>query len=317
MMSAVRCAALLAAFATASFGGDALADDAPPPPKRDAAETSLLYITSMGWGAEMGVFFDGLGQASNVYAKASLVELIAVPATAGIGAVLPTIVDIAYHRRRGVPQTITSGMLLGLGEGLALNEYFANRSESSFHTFTKDAAWTFGGTSAGLVVGLVTASFVHATPGEAAWVATTGLFGGLFAGSIAGAASRPAGYPNPSFDRAGLRDVGITAAIGGFAGIAGGIATAKWLGPSELRVHLVDLGWIAGMALPGLACLDKCDAPMTFALMAIGGGIGFGSVFALTSLLPKHHEPSSAPPILPYASPLPGGGLQIGFGGRM
>ena len=305
------------ALAAATFASDARALEPPSKPKLDPTETSFLYVTSIGWGAELAFFLDGLAQADNVYAKASVLDILAVPAAAGLGAVLPTIIEVAYHRRRGVAQTVASGMMLGLGEGIALNEYFSNRADSSFHTYTKDAAWIFGGTSTGLVVGLVTAGLVHATPGEAAWVATTGLFGGLFAGSIAGAASRPAGYPNPSFDRVGRRDVGITAAIGGIAGIAGGIATAKWLGPSQLRVHLVDLGWIGGMALPGLACIDKCDAPTTFALMAIGGGVGFASVFALTSLLPKNRDAPDAPPILPYASPLPGGGLQIGFGGEL
>lgn len=301
--------------ATASIVRDAAASDdevpaaTPPRPKRDAGETTLLYLTSIGWGGSMGLFFDGLAQSDNVYARASLLSLGLVPLGAGLGAVLPTIVDLAYHRRRGVPQTLVTGMLLGLGEGIAWNEFFSNRADTSFHTYTKDTAWVFGATSAGLAVGIVTAAFVKTTPGRAAWVATTGLVGGIFAGGLAGATSRP-------FGRDGNRDVGITAAIGGLAGMAGGIATATWLSPSELRVHLIDLGWIFGAAIPGLACIDHCDAPSTFALTALGAGVGFGTMFAITSGMPKDTGKSGAPPtIVPYATPLPGGGLQLGFGG--
>ena len=70
------------------------------------------------------------------------------------------------------------------------------------------------------------------------------------------------------------------------------------------------------MAIPGAACVDRCDAPTTFALMAIGGGVGFGSVLALTSLLPKKSD-VRAPPVMPYASPLPNGGVQFGLSGML
>ena len=308
-MLTVAAAATCFARDAAADAGDEVVPAVTPRPKRDAGETVILYFTSIGWGGSMGLFFDGLAQSDNVYARASLLSLGLVPLGAGLGAVLPTIVDLAYHRRRGVPQTIATGMLLGLGEGIAWNEFFSNRADTSFHTYTKDTAWVFGGTSAGLVAGLVTAALVKTTPGRAAWVATSGIVGGLFAGGLAGAASRP-------FGRDGNRNVGITAAIGGLAGMAGGIATATWLSPSELRVHLIDLGWIFGAAIPGLACINHCDTPSTFALTAIGAGVGFATMFAITSGMPKDTGKSGAPPaIVPYASPLPGGGLQLGFGG--
>jgi len=318
--------ALAAACAPDARAGDADNPELPPPeplaspaPRahRDSSEIVLLYFASIGWAGSASVFVDGVAQASNPYASATAWAYLLAPATGALGVIVPPLVDRAYDRRPGVAQTITTSMLVGLGEGIALNEYFSNRAIDSFHSYTKDAAWVFGGTSAGLATGLVLAAVVHTTPGRAAWVATTGIFGGLFAASLAGVASRPQGYPNPEFDRDGIRNVGITAAIAGAAGVAGGVATASWISPSTLRVHLIDLAWIGGMTIPGLACINHCSPEATFALMGTGGAVGFGSALALTALMPRGSRDDRGVAMLPFASPLPGGGLEVGFGGAL
>jgi hypothetical protein len=207
-------------------------------------------------------------------------------------------------------------MLLGLGEGIALNEYFSNRAITSFHTLTKDVWATFGGASLGMLTGFVVAAFVPTTPGRAAWVETTGLFSGVLFASIAGAVSRPSDS-TIGFDRESRRNVGIAGAIAGGAGIVTGLSTATLLSPSELRVHLIDLGWIAGAAIPALAC-NKCAAPDAFAAMAIGSSVGFAATFLATMHL-KHdgRPPSLHPTFTPYALPIPSGGLEVGVAASM
>jgi hypothetical protein len=292
-------------------------DDDRPHQKRGAGEQTLLYIVSIGWAGAIPIWVNGVAVSDNAYAQANIAADILVPFVAPLGLVIPPLVDLAYHKRRGVPQTITSSMLLGFGEGLALNEYFANRASTSFHTLTKDAWWLFGGTTVGMISGLAIAGFVPTTPGRAAWVATTGLFTGLFAGSMAGAASRPSD-PSVSFDREGRRNVGITAALAGGAGIAAGLSTATLLSPSELRVHLIDLGWISGAVISGLAC-NKCPAPDAFAAIGIGSALGFGTLFAATFGLKQDGHPPSLHPlnVTPYAFPTASGGLEVGVAASM
>ncbi len=310
----------LAAPARAQDDLDALSfvkSKAPNHQRREAGEQTLLYLASIGWAGMIPIFFAGVGSADNAYAQVNIGVDLLVPLVAPVGLAIPPLVDLAYRKRRGVPQTITTSMLLGLGEGIALNEYFANRASTSFHTLTKDTAWIFGGTTLGLISGLTIAGFVPTTPGRAAWVATTGLFTGVLAASVAGAASRPSD-PSIGFDSEGRRNVGIAGAIAGGAGIVTGLSTATLLSPSELRVHLIDLGWICGAVVSGLAC-NHCPAPDTFAAVGIGSAIGFTATFLAT--LPMKHD--GLPPSLhaiqfaPFAYPIASGGLQVGIAASM
>ena len=313
------------AIATPAAAQDDLDDPGfvkpPKPPnhqRREAGEQTLFYIASIGWAGMLPIFFDGVGTADNPYAQVNLGVDFVVPLVAPLGLAIPPLVDLAYGKRRGVPQTITTSMLLGLGEGIALDEYFANRATTSFHTLTKDTAWIFGGTTLGLISGLVIAGFVPTTPGRAAWVATTGLFSGALVASIAGAASRPPSTSTVTFDREGNRNVDIAGAIAGGAGIITGLSTATLLSPSELRVHLIDLGWIGGAVVSGLAC-NKCPAPDAFAAISVGSAVGFAATFLATIPL-KHdgHPPSLHPQqFSPYAMPLATGGFQVGIAASM
>ncbi len=283
------------------------------PMRRDAGELVLLYVVSIQWGGTLSLFVDAMAQSGNAYASVTPVGGFLTLLTGALGAGLPALVDVAFEKRNGVAQTVTTGMLIGLGEGLAWNEYFANRATTSFHTYTKDMAWIFGGETVGLASGLVTAALVPTTPGRAAWVETTGLFGGLFAASVTGAAYRASTYNQ--WDREGNRDVGLAGAIVGLAGTATGIATSNLLSPSVLRVHLIDLGWIGGAIIPAIAC-NRCNPSDSFAAIAVGSGIGFATTFLATAWLPKDlGRGAKPPPAMPYALPTATGGVEVGFGG--
>jgi hypothetical protein len=314
---AVALALATPAHAQDDYDYPAVVKPKPPPwQKRGAGEQSLFYVASIAWAGSIPIFINGLASADNAYAQVNLAVDFLVPLVAPAGILVPVLVDFAYAKRRGVPQTITTSMLLGFGEGIALNEYFSNRASTSFHTLTKDAWWLFGGATAGMISGLAIAAFVPTTPGRAAWVGTTGLFTGLLAGSIAGAASRPSD-PTVGFDNEGRRNVGITAALAGGVGIAAGLSTATLLSPSELRVHIIDLGWIGGAVVSGLAC-NKCRAPDTFAAVGIGSAIGFAATFLATLPLKQDGHPPSLHPIqlAPYAYPT-AGGLEVGLAATM
>ncbi len=322
-------AALVAALVASAWPVSARAmdlddeDEEPPrarktavdPNARRPGELVLLYMTGIAWGGSIGVFIDAAQYVDRPAASVDPGVLLA-PLTAGVGCLLPTVVDVAYGKRRGAANTVSSAMLLGLGEAIALNEYFSNRASTSFHTYTKDAAWVFGGMTAGLATGLTVAAMVRTTPGRAAWVETTGLFGGLFVASLTGAVSRS----SPTFGREDIRDVGLAGAIAGAAGITVGLSTATALSPSVLRVHLIDLGWILPTVVAGIACA-KCNTPDTFTAMAIAGGAGFAGAFAGTMTLPQTGLAPTAPrgdvAFAPFALPLPTGGFEVGVGGSL
>ena len=278
--------------------------------RRDAGEAALLWVTSIAWMGAATPFFDGLGLAKYPYATASFAVLL-TPLSAGFGVIIPIGVDAAFGKRPGAAQTVTSAMLLGLGEGIALNEYFSNLTVTSFHTYTKDTSWIFAAPGAGLITGLVIDAFVTTTPGRAAWVATTGLFTGIMTGSVVGALEQQG-----TWGREGNRDVGIAAAIGGAAGIGAGIVTSRFLSPSQGRVHLIDLGWIAGATIPGLACINHCSAQGTFAAVAFGGAAGFTTAFIATAWMPRHVRGHDLPGVAPYILPLDKG-VSVGIGGAL
>jgi hypothetical protein len=284
----------------------------PAKPRRDPGELVLLYLVGIQWGGTLSFFIDAASRSNNPYAAVSPVAYLGALATAGLGVALPPIVDAVYGHRPGAAQTVTTSMLIGLAEGAAWNEYFSNRATTSFHTYTKDMYWIYGGETVGLVTGLTVAAFVHTTHGGAAWVETTGLFGGLFAASIAAAAT-PATTPNDEQ----RRNAGITGALAGIAGTATGILTVNALHPSALRVHLIDLGWLGGAMVAGLGCLSGCKPQGTYAAMAIGSGLGFVGTFIATSWLPKDFGKGKPLPIHPYAMPASNGGFEVGFGGSL
>jgi hypothetical protein len=321
--------AIVAALAPMALPGSALADEDEPPaessptPQRakpTGDEWAMLYLSSGIYGASAGMFVDGLAQNGNAYAGASLLTVLTVPAGIGLGVASVGIVKHFATVWRGEPQTVATGILLGLGEGVALDEWSSNRATTSFHTYTKDTAWIFGMGSLGLATGLVTAATVRTTPGRAAWVATTGLFGGIFAGSIAGALSPETSFGATGINSVGNRDVGLTSAIAGLAGAGIGLASATALSPSTLRVHLIDVGWIAGTVLPGVACASShCEAPAVFTAMAVGGGIGFVATFIATNWMAKKGLTDGTDPfggVTPYVAPTVGG-AQFGLEGPL
>lgn len=294
-----------------------------PTPRRarpTGDEWAMLYLTSIAYGGSAGMFVDGLAQHGNAYATASLAVALTVPVGAGLGAVGVAVVNGLVPIRRGVPQTVATGILLGLGEGLALDEWSSNRASTSFHTYTKDTAWIFGTATVGLVSGIVVSTVVKTTPGRASWVATTGLFGGVFAGSIAGALSPQSSFGTKGINAEGNRAVGLTAAIAGLAGAGAGLASATALSPSSGRVHLIDLGWMLGTILPGAACAGaKCNTPGVFGAMAVGGGVGFVGTFLLTMGMRQQGLAEGTDPfqgVTPYVSPT-AGGMQFGLSGPL
>lgn len=313
-----RALAVAALAFAVTLSAPARADDPKPPPRRKAGELTLLYVAGIGWGGSIAVFADAAQYADRPAASADAGILLA-PLTAGVGCLLPTIVDVAFGKRPGAAQTVTSAMVLAAGESVALDEYFSNRASTSFHTYTKDAAWAFGGTTVGLATGLALAALVRTTPGRAAWVETTGMFAGVFAAGVAGAASRP---PNAfaQFGRENIRNVALTGALAGAAGITLGVGTATLLSPSVLRDHIIDLGWMVPAAVAVAAC-SKCQASDAFAAMTVAGGAGFVVAFLATIALPQAGLSSVRSPtaidLAPFAMPLPTGGFEVGLGGAM
>ncbi len=186
--------------------------------ERSTDEIAILYTNAVIYGLGTGLAFAVVAQ-TNSTAGVVLPMLLFGGASAGAVALL----DSGRPLRYGVPQSIVSGMYVGLEEGLALS-LWGSQSSAQWSGQTV-AGVTWGLTTVGAVAGGVLGATVGTTPGRASFVGTTSLWGGalsavtvealnttgdatgpLLAASVGVGSGRdrrpPRGGPGVPFDRA-------------------------------------------------------------------------------------------------------------------
>lgn len=281
--------------------------------RRTTDEIAVLYLNGVLYGLGSGIALDTHTNPASP-AGAILPALALGGAGAGIVAALDSGRGLGY----GVPQSIVSGMYLGLAEGIVWStwnqahvHYYQEWKEST----VADIIWT--GATVGAVAGGALSGVYGATPGRASYVGSTGLWSAAVIGMIAGAAGRD----DEKLDDRAL----LAAALGLNAGAVAGVLTAREVSPSIARVRFLDLGSIAGGLVFGGIYLSAAgervsDPRPALVVTALGIAAGFGTAWWLTRELPGDRLPTekqsvSEPWVQLALVPSSGGGQITAFGG--
>ena len=288
-------------------------DSAKAVDKRTVDELVSLYTNAVFYGLGTGVTVGVLTKPSS--AAGAILPTIALTG-ASVGAVIALDSGRGFHY--GVPQSIVSGLYVGLEEGIAWTVFANSRRGVSDMSDGAEAATIWGLATAGAVTGGALGHALGTTPGRSAWVGSTALWGGTVAAFATGALADKDNPPASAFALAG---VGLT------VGTGVGLATASSVSPSIARVRLLDLGGVSGgllgAGLYAAAANEKIDGRALSGVTAIGAVAGLGAAWALTSSMhedrprdPSAREQAIAERIQPMVSPTKGGAM-LGIGGAL
>lgn len=222
----------------ASIARDRLARVPPPQPDiRTTDELSLLYTSAFIYGFGTSAWVALQIKPDNV--AGAVLPYLALT-TAAVGGV--AVADDYRPLRLGVPQSISAGMLLGLGESVWLLGYqrarAQRRDEPTWGAPTvATVAWsgaTIGAVSGGVISGV----FRRTTPGRVSFTTSGALWAGLLA-SFSGAAfeSRDSHRKETAF---------LSGGVGYSAGLLASLVVSPTFHPSIARVRFVDLGGLGG-----------------------------------------------------------------------
>jgi hypothetical protein len=251
--------------------------------ERSTDEIAILYTNAVIYGLGTGLAFAVVAQ-TNSTAGVVLPMLLFGGASAGAVALL----DSGRPLRYGVPQSIVSGMYVGLEEGLALS-LWGSQSSAQWSGQTV-AGVTWGLTTVGAVAGGVLGATVGTTPGRASFVGTTSLWGGALSALTVEALNTTGDATGPL----------LAASVGVGAGAISGLLAAGPVSPSIARVRFLDLGGVAGGLVAGGIYLSAAnrnpDARVASGISAVGIAAGLVTAWAATSgMAADRVEPTEKP----------------------
>ncbi len=247
---------------------------------RTSDEIVSLYTNAVLYGLGTGVGLDTFEQGSVPSAAIILPPLLAAGLSVGAVAGLDASERLAY----GVPQSIVTGMYLGLEEGVAWSLWQSTGAANWSPQAVATVIWST--TTIGAVTGGVVAEVVGTTPGRASFVGSAGLWTGVLSGLTAAALT--GAIPNDS--NAGSAPLAV-GAVGVTAGSIAGILAAGPVSPSIAHVRFIDLGGIAGFLVGGglyLAAADtRSDVHAFSGAAALGTGLGLAIATYATRSMPR------------------------------
>ncbi|MBX3205884.1 MAG: hypothetical protein KF764_12495 [Labilithrix sp.] len=289
--------------------------------RRSTDELVSLYTNSVLYGIGSAIWLGSLTEPKT--AAGGILPGVALTAGA-VGTVLA--LDSGRGLRYGVPQSIVSGMWIGLEQAIIWTLWHNSREGRPDLETKTHSTILWGLSSVGAVAGGVLGETLGTTPGRAAWVGSTAFWTGALAGFATGGVVENATTPALA-----------VAGIGLSAGTGIGLLSAESVSPSIGRVRLIDLsgvlGGVAAAALYAAAANRESTAQATSGVTALGiaGGLAIGWVAtagmpkdALRTREPKDEDEPKAsaqreddtlasrvrPLLLPQAS-----GAMIGAGG--
>ncbi len=283
--------------------------------ERTLDEAAVLYLNAVLYGLGTGGWLAVQTEADSA-AGVILPALLLAGAAAGGVALADSGDPLPY----GVPQSVVSGMYIGLEQGLVWslwNQASVDRADEWEGKTIATVIW--GSATLGAVAGGVIGGVSGTTPGRASFVGSASLWGGGLAGLTVAALSPD---DNQLDDRALLG-----AAIGLNAAAIGGALAAGPVSPSVARVRFLDLGGIAGGLLMGglyiSAADEETDARALSGTLALGIGVGLTAAwFATTGMEPDRGVDESEGPaksdlsLSPTLIPTQGGAM-LGLAGRL
>jgi hypothetical protein len=281
--------------------------------RRTTGEIAGLYISAVVYGLGTGGFIS-----VQTDARTPAAAILPALVTAGGAVGLVALIDSGKGLGYGVPQSIGTGMYLGLGEGLLWTLW--NQARVGYSSEWSDktvASVVWAATTIGAIGGGVLGTEFGATPGRASYVASASLW----ASAVFGLSAAALHANDDHWDDAAL----LSAALGLNAGLGVGLVTAGSVAPSVARVRFLDLGALSGGVLLGGLALSAMnrndpDGHTAMGLTALGIAGGVGVAWALTNGMPKDQLPekrltTGAPvPLGLTVAPVNGGATLAAYG---
>ncbi len=298
-----------------------LPPDPNTPPKhvrsRSLDELVWMYTSTVSYGLTVGLLADGVvneGRGIDTHV-AIPIGAVSFGALAGVAI---AVIDTHSAFRYGVPQSITSGMYIGLEQGLFWALWDAARDNGAQYLRTTATVWGF--TTAGALTGGIVGGLAKTTPGQASWVGTFALWSGVILGSSALAVTATDDTGQARLQ--GERNLGLVGGIAQLGGIGVGALSAAWIQPSVSRSRYIDLGSLSGASMGGLLCTElwrHCSEAGAMGGIAIGASLGFVSTLIATSWL-RNDPIARSFPALDHVTPTitpTSGGATLGLSGAL
>ncbi len=287
---------------------------APPPPApssppvssdtRGSGEMAVLYGTSAAYGIGTGIWIDALGKVTDPG-----IAFIAPLAFGAAGPIGVYFLDEATTLHRGVPASISAGMMLGAVEGLAISGTQWQLSDASNNwSFRTQTTLTWLLASAGGVGGYAFGEALRPDVRSLGFIASGAGWGAL-SGSLLGA---------------GLsgRDWKDGASIAGIIGYNAGILATGALSiryvPSWQTQKYMWLGFLGGTAAASIVYVfylfSDSDPKHGLIANSVGGLAGVGLAAALTANMKDDDGGKGgawSPPFQLGFAPLPHGGAAV------
>jgi hypothetical protein len=255
-----------------------------PNGQRTTDELSWLYLSAVAYGVGTGGWL-----AVRTEPDSAAGAILPALAFAGVAAGAVAFADSRDALAYGVPQSITTGLTLGLAEGVAWAVWNQSRVSVADEWEEKTLATViWGAASLGAVAGGAVGALAGTTPGRASLVGSSGIWTGVLAGLTAASVSGDAADQRDDYAL-------ISGAVGLNAGAIAGALLAGPVSPSVARVRFMDLGGIGGGLLAGGIYVSATDGFKErrdgqerglYAVTALGIAGGLGLATFLTRGMP-------------------------------
>ncbi len=245
--------------------------------RRSTDEIATLYINAVLYGLGSGAALAVLTEPDDP--AGFFLPTFAITGAA-VGAV--AIADQGEGLRYGVPQSISSGMYIGLGQGVIWSIWQNAQARGGDEwEEAQVASVVWASATAGAIAGGVIGETAGTTPGRAGWVGSTTLWGGVVGALTVG------GLMDLENDSSADENTLLGAAVGTTGGAVAGLVTASDVSPTIGRVRFIDLGGLvgslAGMGLYSSAAGDNSEPRGFFWATNIGTCAGLATAWVATS----------------------------------
>ncbi len=279
--------------------------------QRTIDELAVLYTNAVFYGLGTGAWL-----ASRTEPDSAAGAILPALGFAGASALGVYALDQGKPLGYGVPQSMVTGMYIGLYEGIAWTVWNQSRYRYNEAWEGKTVATViWGSASLGLAVGGILGTQRKTTPGRASFVGSAALWSSVVLGFVTAGVA-------PNDDKLDDRSW-LAAALGVNAGALAGALGAGSVSPTIARVRFLDLGGIAGLVLSGglfLASESRNEQAGLLA-MGLGSSAGLAAAWIATTGMPKDDPKTDAPSATGFgaarlvAAPVRGGAT-LGIGGE-
>jgi hypothetical protein len=273
---------------------------------RDPNELAVLYGTSIAYGLGTGIWLDGLAHESDP--GIAFIAPLAFGVAAPIGVYLW---DENFVVHRGVPSSISAGLVLGAVEGISISgvQWQHNgRGGPGTWSFGTQSSVTWLLSTGGGVGGYAFGEWLHPDPRSLGFIAD-GAGWGAISGALLGAGVGSGDWKNG-------------ASIGGILGYNAGILIPGALSvsgyvPSWRTQQAMWLGYLLGTAATSVVYLfyigSNDDPRHGLIANSLGGLAGVGIAALLTANMkdPDQTSRSFLPPFQVGITPTAHGGVQL------